>query len=485
LEGWSLIGSPFYTHDVVAPCSGVKTLTRGRPLNCTELAARLGASRPLEGVLTGRRRQSVCRLHASPSSTPRLQLSPKTFGVSIRTAFPRTRRGSVSPPPPHVPAPPGARAPPQPPPRADPAPPARAGGASHAGPGQGRCSTPRPAARVSPHTCRPPAPAPAPRPRPRPGAPRSRPPAARSNSARSAARPRCRLCRPEPRRPARHGPRPRARSPPPAAPRAPGAQLIPNWRGGARGAGGPSRFPVSASGGRVASASLTWTTPLPGHVHAKVGGEGGSGGGGGLGSAAGFLARRAFFTEAFIYLFLGSVLPHPRVPSRWAPQPVLWGPLLREEGQGTLTEPLSKATKVLLVPIPKPKAGWASAAEIYSTSQAKGGVGVGGRQAVCLSRRPSAAEALRPAGPELAPGPAGLIWECWRREGEWPRALSGGTSAGFNFPPSGWCGGPSLASTPGGGPGCAAWSQARVAAGTPGVDRNPQQRWRWLYNECL
>lgn len=97
----------------------VRTLPKSATLNCQKVVSLPGAPAPPEG-LTHSLRHAVCRPHASPSSARSLQLSPKTFGVSIRTAFPRTRRGSVSPPPPHVPAQPGAPAPLQPPSHAAP-----------------------------------------------------------------------------------------------------------------------------------------------------------------------------------------------------------------------------------------------------------------------------------------------------------------------------------------------------------------------------
>lgn len=233
------------------------------------MAPRLGASCPL-GRSGGSPAAAVSLSVAStpsPSSVPRLQLSPKTFGVSIRTALPRTRRGSVSPPP-HVPAPPGARAPPQPPPRADPAPQARGRRREPSRAGRGTSPNPAPPP-LGPRrplagrwiSAAPPPPAPERR------AP-ARPPRA-PTPARSAARPRRRLLAarpsladpPPPAVSSRHGPGPGARRPPPAAPRAPGAQLILNWRGGGRlaGPGVPPRFP--ASGARGVPASLTRTTP--------------------------------------------------------------------------------------------------------------------------------------------------------------------------------------------------------------------------------
>lgn len=174
--------------------------------------------------------------------------------------MPRTRRGSVSPP--HVPAPPGARAPPQPPPRADPAPGARGRRREPSRAGRGTRPRPRapapgrrprgllsrhlPAAR-SPQR-------PRPRPRPRPGS-AALPPARRALQLRLGPRlvraagfsPPAGAAR-HSRQPAassRHGPGPGARRPPPAAPSAPGAQLILNWRGAPGGAAGPPRFPAS------------------------------------------------------------------------------------------------------------------------------------------------------------------------------------------------------------------------------------------------
>lgn len=129
-----------------------------------------------------------------------------------------------------------------------------------------------------------------------------------------------------------------------------------------RGAGSLS---TPAWGTRVTPASLPGTTQLPGYVHAKVGkavamkGEEKAQDPGWLLGALG-----SFFIEAFIYLFIyyswGLTPPPPS--ARACPsggryilclgvEALYW-----EEGQGTLTGPLSKATKVLLVPIPKPKA---------------------------------------------------------------------------------------------------------------------------------
>lgn len=135
-----------------------------------------------------------------------------------------------------------------------------------------------------------------------------------------------------------------------------------------------------------------------------------------------------------------------------------------EEGRETLTGPFSKATKVLSVPMPKP----AEPALQKFIQQVRLPAGA---QAVCLSRCPSAAAALRPAGPELGPVSRRLSW-----------SVGGGrVAAGIEWGNPRQCltfleavvvVAPSLVSTPGGAQGLTARSQARVEAGTLGGKRS-------------
>lgn len=265
----SIATPPLLTPDA-APMLRGQDPPPGTTLNFKELAAGWGLPAPWGGA--GSSPAIAVSLSVAstppPSSVPRLQLSPKTFGVSIRTAFPRTRRGSVSPPP-HVPAPPGARAPPQPPPRADPALRARSRRLeqSRGGPETG-LSPALPAAPVSPgHLPRRSVPA-APAPPPRPGAPRSRPPPAQSLAVPPARR---RLLLP---------PWPGPPGPPPPARRLPrpGGSADPELAGGRlAGLEVPldRRLRVRTRRPRVSNLD---DPPRPGQVHAKVGG-GGVGGG--------------------------------------------------------------------------------------------------------------------------------------------------------------------------------------------------------------
>lgn len=336
---------------------GVRTLSRGATLNCREVAALPGAPAPPEGA-----HSPPPSLSLSPARLPLQPPKPAAFPEDIwcqykdgfsshaarlglaAAARPRTARRSGSS------AAPAERSPL--------APRVRAGGASGAGAGDPGGPTPRPAAPAAPHLPRRgPAPPPPARSAARP------PPAARSNSARLAARPR----RPpgaaatRPPWPAPPGPPPCARRPPrPGGAADPGIQ-----RRGAGGARGPS--PRRLRGHASPPTSLPGTTQLPGHVHAKVG-EAVDGGGReekaeppwSFSWRVGLFLYRGVYL--FIYYFWGLILPPPHLPARthqvgatscaWG-----WGTLHWEEGQGTLTGPLSKATKVLLVPILKPKAG--------------------------------------------------------------------------------------------------------------------------------
>lgn len=257
------------------PCGGIGPSPR-HDLNVEEVASRLGRLPVLSGEEGAHQLAAVGLSVAStppPPASRACSFPPKTFGVSIRTALPRTRRGSVSPP--HVPTagrsgslrsprraqtPPGARGRRREPSRAGrgtrpPTPRPRPRAAARAG----LLSRHLPAAR-SPQR-------PRPRPWPRPG--RALPPARRALQLRlgprlvraagfsppaGAAR-RCSASPPPPH--VARAPVPAAL--PPAAPSAPGAQLI--LGGGAPGeAAGPPRFPAS---GDVAPVALTWTTPNP------------------------------------------------------------------------------------------------------------------------------------------------------------------------------------------------------------------------------
>lgn len=196
-----------------------------------------------------------------PSSVPRLQLSPKTFGVSIRTALPlargtaRSRRRRTSP---HRRRSGSSAAPAAQTPHLE----SRARGSSRSRlEKQPRPRAPAPGRRPrrlprgsSPGTCLPLGPrSPPTPPRPRPPSAAHPPAACRALQLRLGSR----LVRvadfsppagslPTLRQPevsSRHGPGPGARSPPPAAPGASGAQLILNWQGGDwRGRGVPLNF---------------------------------------------------------------------------------------------------------------------------------------------------------------------------------------------------------------------------------------------------
>lgn len=148
---------------------------------------------------------------------------------------------------------------------------------------------------------------------------------------------------------------------------------------------------------------------------------------GGEGTAPRPISRRVgFFLYPGVYLFIsGDLSPNPRVPLRSAPHPVPSGRVPWEEGRETLTGPFSKATKVLSVPMLKP----AEPALQKFIQQVRLPAGGPGRLSVC----PSAAAALRPAGPELVPVAGG----CAGRVGGGRRAaggLNGESQAAGNFP---------------------------------------------------
>lgn len=208
---------------------------------------------------------------------------------------------------------------------------------------------------------------------------------------------------------------------------------------------GPPRF-LAWQGTRHPRVSSLDDPPLPGQVHAQVCGGGvGKGKEGRAQLRCRFLGATVLFFSLrglFIY-FWGPVNP-PRVPIRSVPQPSPSGQVPWEEGRETLTGPFSKATKVLSVPTPKP----AEPALQKFIQQVRLPAGA---QAVRVSRRPSAAALLQPAGPRLVPVSRELSWSV----GSGTVAAGdrvGESQAAFNFP-GGWGGStPSLVSTPGGCP---------------------------------
>lgn len=186
--------------------------------------------------------------------------------------------------------------------------------------------------------------------------------------------------------------------------------------------------------------------------------------------------RVGFSLHWGIYLFISGDRSSPPARTRQVSPPSrAFGAMPWEEGQETLTGPLSKATKVLSVPILKP----AEPALQKFIQQVRLAAGA---RAVRASGRPSAAAALRAAGPELVPVSGGLSLERWPGSTAAGDTGWGNPGQGLTLLEAGVAETPSLARTPAGRrPRCMNPGQGR-SRGCRG-ERDPR-RLEVLCNEC-